>query len=437
MQFFSAIPTELVEHIIYNLDPEDLTRIALVSKALHVLVYETSDKHIWRVIFLTLFDDPNHALPHIAAELPENPEHDPATLYDWRSNLQRRIRARNIMRKFLDASTADRIFCLETLVDIVLTAAPFSDVVPDSRSTTFVHTLLDSYPIPGLAHWIPTTAREHQLKAWLRSFGPAAPKHPDVSNLDLERKVARAFVYDLRNYQRENWWGPYLETKNVNWQHVDAIAQIVLHNLLEHHTNEPSAFPPLGFHNVRRFSARDYSKRAEEDWAGVEGIWTRVVCFMDYRDLMHYNFSAPGPDDPLDTDLFTQINFGEATRVIRVEMVLDKTTPNPQNPRFPIIHVKGRSFQVNGNETYGRLKGTVTMTAQGVVRWQFVRMVSNVGHAPQWGSEGVQVGGVGSAIGILGIWTGVHHQEDDPAGPFWLWKESGPETTIDRKLLLE
>lgn len=434
MVHFSALPTEIVETILENLQPEDLARASAVNKGLHGLLYDATDKHVWRKVFLALFDDPSHALPHIAVEFPENrrPEYDLSTVCDWRGMLQQRIRARNAMRKFMDLSVAERIETLDTLVDIVLTAVPYSAEFPTSKNTTFVQTLLEAHPMPDYAEWRPATVQEHQLKAWLRSFGPQVPKVPDLSNVDLERRVARAYVYDMRNYTAQTLWGPYLDTKNISWQHVYAITQVILHNLLEHHGEEGTLYPPLGFNHVRRFSAPDYDKRAENDWAGVEGIWTRVVCFMDYRDLMHYNFTAEG-NAALDPDIFMQRSFGEATRVIRVEMVLEMTSDNKENPQYPILHVKGRSFQANGSESYGRLQGTVRMTAQGVVRWHFV---SNVGNTPQWGSEGVQIGGVGSASGVVGIWSGVHHQDDDPAGPFWLWKESGPETTIERKNLL-
>lgn len=170
-----------------------------MSKDLHEILYESSDKHIWRFVFLDLFDDPHHALPHIAAEFPESPEQDGETLYDWRGNLQRRIRARNIMRKFLDASTEDRIFALEHLVDIVLTAAPFSEATPESKNSDFVQELLDAFPIPELPDWVPVTAREFQLKAWLRSFGPRLPATADIKNLSLERKVARYVYIFLRD----------------------------------------------------------------------------------------------------------------------------------------------------------------------------------------------------------------------------------------------
>jgi hypothetical protein len=40
----------------------------------------------------------------------------------------------------------------------------------------------------------------------------------------------------------------------------------------------------------------------------------------------------------------------------------------------------------------------------------------------QWTSEAVQLGGVRSRAGALGMWTGVDHEPADPLGPFWMWK---------------
>jgi len=59
------------------------------------------------------------------------------------------------------------------------------------------------------------------------------------------------------------------------------------------------------------------------------------------------------------------------------------------------------------------------MGDDGVVRWRFASIYD--GHT-QWSSEGIQVGNVGSAAGIIGSWTGATHDHGDPVGPFWLWK---------------
>ena len=34
----------------------------------------------------------------------------------------------------------------------------------------------------------------------------------------------------------------------------------------------------------------------------------------------------------------------------------------------------------------------------------------------EWSSEAVQLGGVGSAMGSIGLWTGANHEPDDPIG---------------------
>ena len=34
----------------------------------------------------------------------------------------------------------------------------------------------------------------------------------------------------------------------------------------------------------------------------------------------------------------------------------------------------------------------------------------------RWASEAVQLGGVGSALGSLGMWTGAYHEDGDPIG---------------------
>ena len=36
----------------------------------------------------------------------------------------------------------------------------------------------------------------------------------------------------------------------------------------------------------------------------------------------------------------------------------------------------------------------------------------------EWVSEGVQVGGVASAMGVLGLWTGAQHEHMDPLGVY-------------------
>jgi len=67
------------------------------------------------------------------------------------------------------------------------------------------------------------------------------------------------------------------------------------------------------------------------------------------------------------------------------------------------------------------VNGSVNMGDDGVVRWRFASIYD--GHT-QWSSEGIQLGCVGSAAGVIGSWTAAMHDHGDPVGPFWLWKVS-------------
>jgi hypothetical protein len=109
--------------------------------------------------------------------------------------------------------------------------------------------------------------------------------------------------------------------------------------------------------------------------------------------------------------------------------------------RLPIIHVEGEMAGLD-QETVRYAKGTVSMIGDGAVRWSLVSLISSpslpdftkllttfqqissrASESPgEWSTEGVQIGGVGSALGVVGLWTGADHERTDPLGPFWLWK---------------
>jgi len=173
--------------------------------------------------------------------------------------------------------------------------------------------------------------------------------------------------------------------------------------------------------------------RKPRDWAGVEGKWRRIVCFMDYRDLYEYNFAQGGTDGPRDCTVFNQREFEEATRFIYLELHIAGYSPMFSMSSMPLktaeskdisdlgerptIHFTGSSKGGSGNEA--SVKGLVRMTKENHIRWSFVSIFDA---QLQWSSEGIQLGAVGSAMGVIGTWTGAHHDEGDPAGPFWLWK---------------
>jgi len=57
----------------------------------------------------------------------------------------------------------------------------------------------------------------------------------------------------------------------------------------------------------------------------------------------------------------------------------------------------------------------------------------------QWASEGVQLGGRGSAMGVIGLWTGAEHELSDPLGTyaqFFFFKHNHHHRLINQSIPL-
>ncbi|KAJ7293173.1 hypothetical protein C8J57DRAFT_1161663 [Mycena rebaudengoi] len=161
------------------------------------------------------------------------------------------------------------------------------------------------------------------------------------------------------------------------------------------------------------------------DWAGVEGEWRRVVCWLDYRDLLMHNVGNPPTG-------FGTEDLQETIRIFPMTLRISRYSPPPRPPpgadltdliwRLPVIHIYGESRGTDTDETSARVvEGTVRLIGDGAVRWSLTSAEA-AGHAPEWVTESVQVGDLGSALGIIGLWTGADHSTTDPLGPCWAWK---------------
>ncbi|POV96265.1 hypothetical protein PSHT_15230, partial [Puccinia striiformis] len=233
------------------------------------------------------------------------------------------------------------------------------------------------------------------------------------------------------------------------------------------------------------------------DWAGVNGVWTRMVCYLNWRHLTDYN-------DPNSSPLVLH-NYKETVRVMTLKLrvvsigtppplppssppassasssstTTTSTTPPPPHPststststttateertttpgstngnrsdedpdlginphrdhRIP-LHVRtdlvdrppiyfegtsaynrGASGCIPGGQRVSTIRGCVSITKDGEVRWT---SVSTSEHQDRWASEGIQIGGVRSMWGVLGVWSDVNRNEIE-----------GPESK-DRKIV--
>lgn len=337
---FFSLPVEITEDVLIASEPQGVARLSQCSKHLYNIVNRTEDNHIWRSLFLNIFDHPQNALYSSRSNTSPG--------IRWKAELKRRIQAQNIIRSTTEQPNdtwgpgmrsrykwwaSEVIDAYDICAEIIREATPavsthYTSVA--STSSSVVEKSTESNNI----EWMDLLLRTNPNFLWppaapLRqsSLGdlvePVPPKVPEPDNslgqyftnspsrarlrahfgvssfetactpFDSTRLVARMYVYDLRNYRPETLYGPWSvdEAKpgsvTANWIHINHILTVIVGNLDEYrsHIEIKEIDPPTGLEHTRSHSAPGWEKRAERDWAGVEGTWKRIICFMDYTDL--------------------------------------------------------------------------------------------------------------------------------------------------------
>ena len=287
---FLSLPTELIQNVLGFCTPQTIAAFSQACRLAYALVYDTKDQHLWREIFLSVpFDD-----------LKQSPDYDPSIPIDWKTELQRRIQASSVV-----AFNPEDLPLPPELQGQVLDAFDALVKVAHSAIPPF-RTDPDSPPVPSHnMRWLTDTlarcalfydpagstgfgGHSDQLERLLAYWGTPLRGVP-TGNLHTD---SRCFVYDLRNYTLESNWGIYraVGTEQLdedraryiyeaNWEHIKHCANTVLFGVAK------LLCPPMGFDFIRAYSAPGSFNRKPDDWAGVEGVWVRYVCFMDYSDL--------------------------------------------------------------------------------------------------------------------------------------------------------
>ena len=87
---------------------------------------------------------------------------------------------------------------------------------------------------------------------------------------------------------------------------------------------------------------------------------------------------------------------------------------NFQGERLPVVHFRGTSRSLHASwdpNANSRIRGTVRQTPEGEIRWT----TFSIFHGEEkWRSEGIQVGGLKSARGVLGNWFDKVHRPQLP-----------------------
>ncbi|KAL2016273.1 hypothetical protein VTK56DRAFT_4017 [Thermocarpiscus australiensis] len=258
--------------------------------------------------------------------------------------------------------------------------------------------------------------------------------------------VACAKVYDMREYTVGTRWGPFLDEGDedgegereergvrVDWEKMEAIMIVLGTNI---RSKGLEAYPIFGDLWGRPFAgvwSGSYipSKGGEDgkekgdlerrDPYGVSGSWMRIVCFLDYADFFSFNFP---PDDRLPSNApRPPLNVGEATRVMMMRVRVTKIEPPGvgDHPDHPVVHFNGISRSLDGENPDSDLRGTARMTPEGEVRWTTYSIFNG---EERWKSEGIQLGGIRSARGVVGTWFDKDYNERGPCGSMAYWKMS-------------
>ncbi|KAG2010019.1 hypothetical protein CC2G_012878 [Coprinopsis cinerea AmutBmut pab1-1] len=405
------LPRELVEEILTFCHPLDVARVAQANRFLRSLVYDSEDSAIWRQLYLAQpLDDPRECIDITGQK---------KLSVDWKVELQRFVRAQSVVAKKSLGRQGELGEILNTLVNLVMNTIPKSDPLARiGNNLTIAQILLHDGWIDFVKEQ-DLNEKETQLVNQLHTFYGLT----DNDTRADARVKSRSFVYNMKNYSWNNEFGPYNDDGTVNWVHVNAIRQVISRQLLSTELDDDGldeetqyTIYPLGLPYIQPMLRDEVDTEPEpSDWAGVEGEWIVSFCFCDHRILIVFNDDITTAGFPRDTSLLEGDTFQEVIRCMSVQLKVTKTEFDKDHPTQPTIYFVG----VMKNLPDTVLTGKVSATKEGYARWQFTS-----GEAGNiiWSSDGVQVGGIRSEYGVLGAWTTIFHDPDDPIGPFWLRK---------------
>ncbi|KAF2217053.1 hypothetical protein CERZMDRAFT_55665 [Cercospora zeae-maydis SCOH1-5] len=452
---------ELLHCIFTEIEPADLASLSSSCRAIRS--YISGNRLLHRGLYVRRYDEPTWV------------KNEP----DWEDWVHRRVK----LEKLLDTEDRDVKrqnlgYIAEEISSLVETADK------DQEESKNVRLLSDSFMsadnidplLCGSSLFAPGRAGDSdQTQAETPELRQASAKlHCLYAGLTLSSSLctrsqvsarsthqfARARVYDLRDYTDNTLWGPFRNdgSQRVDWEKVEAVMIVLGFNLRRFTDRSDGRFPLIWKHpfvgatpgsykpppRIAPTDKKDFDEDAgvirelalnkdAMDPYGVTGLWMRVVCFLDYNDLYAFNFSERIPDDQLREPIDTE----EAIRLIRVKLQVTRIDPpgstrphegldwsNFEGERLPVVHFRGTSRSLHASwdpNANSRIRGTVRQTPEGEIRWT----TFSIFHGEErWRSEGIQVGGLKSARGVLGNWFDKDYDMHGPAGPTAFWKES-------------
>ncbi|KAL0944288.1 uncharacterized protein CTRU02_202175 [Colletotrichum truncatum] len=437
------LPPEILHHIFSGLGPRDLGRLPRTCRVFHNHV--KGNQQLCKDIYLKTFDTP------AVSDL------------DWERELHDFVRLSTLCA---DAKVKEKShelpFVCETVDRLLKHASPTGETQNDSgthassRNAAAVARLFREEParLAFLCRSFIFECAQHRERPKIMPLPPSESHQMSaklhclygrpIFNCGRTRSTrlypfAWSKVYDMRQYTRRTKWGPFMDddTGRVDWEKVEAI-MIVIGSNIRSQNLVAKVFSDLWERSFAGSWSGSYIPAPNrgirdldlQDPYGVAGTWLRVVCFIDYNDFWRFNDLDGADLHPVPREVARPpLDVGEATRVIIVKVHVTSVQPpgDDDGKDLPVVHFEGISrsiddtWDANTSSDIRVDQGTVRLTKEGDVRWTTFSIFNG---QPRWRSEGIQIGGVGSARGVLGNWFAEDYNRAGPCGPTAYFKVS-------------
>lgn len=281
MTTIADLTLEIIDCILFALDPLDVACISQTSRFFHEIIYGPLNRQFWRGLYLAQpLDDPRRTVTRLGSRRDD---------IDWKGELQRIMRARTVIKHPTVCRREEPCQVLRTCIDFITNLPPISshDSAGEiSRNVRWIQHLLGDGAFLERESWKALSEEEEQLLSRLHAlFG--------LTRRDLDpegRRASQAFVYSLRHHTAQRAYGPFMPdgSMRVDWVFV----WILMHDLgmllvdTDGEDGESFYVCPLNILFCQSIIPRGLDLDKEDDWACMEGLWSVRYGFMDHREFI-------------------------------------------------------------------------------------------------------------------------------------------------------
>lgn len=101
-----TLPQEVIERVLIQTAvdgcPSAIATLSQTCQYFRSLVYGATDSHLWREVFLAVFDDPRAVAAHLRGATPKGPSPslDQVVVYNWKEEFMQRMSAAKFIRRY-------------------------------------------------------------------------------------------------------------------------------------------------------------------------------------------------------------------------------------------------------------------------------------------------------------------------------------------------